>query len=46
MKIRMARALTKPTITERGTNRISFATPSGAERRPGRPRPRMTVATR
>ncbi len=27
MKIRMARASTKPTITERGTNRISFATP-------------------
>ena len=27
----MARALTKPTITERGMNRISCATPSEAE---------------
>ena len=27
MKIRIARALTKPTITERGMNRMSFATP-------------------
>ena len=32
-KIKMARALTNPTITERGMNRISFATP---------PRPRAT----
>ena len=31
MKIRMASALTKPTITQRGTNRISRATPSEAE---------------
>ncbi len=28
MKIRMARELTKPTITERGMKRINFATPS------------------
>ena len=30
-KIRIASALTKPTMTERGTNRISLATPSSAE---------------
>ena len=31
MKIRIASALTKPTITLRGTNRISLATPSEPE---------------
>ena len=31
MKIRIARALTKPTMTLRGMNRMSFATPSEAE---------------
>lgn len=30
MKIRIAKELTKPTITERGMKRMSFATPSTA----------------
>ena len=42
---RMPRALTKPTITERGTNRISLATPS-APRTIWNTPARMTVAIR
>ncbi|CAM5592439.1 hypothetical protein SANTM175S_00732 [Streptomyces antimycoticus] len=45
MKIRIARALTKPTITERGTKRISFATPSMPSTIWKAPA-RMTAATR
>jgi hypothetical protein len=45
MKIRMARALTNPTMTERGTNRISRATPSAPSAIWKRP-PRITAATR
>ncbi|CAM5727751.1 hypothetical protein SBADM41S_10287 [Streptomyces badius] len=45
MKIRMASALTKPTITERGMNRISFATPS-APRTTWKTPARMTAAMR
>ncbi len=45
MKIRIARALTKPTITERGTNRISFATPRAPSRIWNTPA-RMTAATK
>ena len=44
-KIKMARALTNPTITERGMNRISLATPANASATWMRP-PRMTVAMR
>lgn len=45
MKIRMARELTKPTITERGTNRINFARPSAPSAIWNTPA-RMTAATR
>ena len=41
----MAREFTKPTITERGTNLISLATPSQAEHHLEGP-PRITVAIR
>jgi hypothetical protein len=45
MKMRMAREFTKPTITERGTNRISLATPS-APRTIWNTPARITAATR
>ncbi|CAM5410838.1 hypothetical protein STENM327S_08804 [Streptomyces tendae] len=45
MKMRMARALTKPVITERGTNRINLATPS-VPRTIWKTPARMTAATR
>lgn len=44
MKMRTAGALTKPTITEHGTNRISLATPS-APRTTWKTPSRMTAAT-
>jgi hypothetical protein len=44
-KIKMASALTKPTMTDRGTNRISLATPRAPRITCRRP-PRMTAATR
>ncbi len=46
VKIRIASALTKPTITLRGTNRISFATPEQAQARSAERPARSTVAIR
>ncbi len=45
VKIRIASALTNPTITDRGTNRISFAAPS-PPRISWKIPPRRTVAIR
>ncbi len=45
MKIRIASALTKPTMTLRGRKRISRATPTAARSTCSRP-PRTTAATR
>ncbi len=45
MKMRMASALTNPTITCRGMNRMSFATPTAASRICRTPA-RTTVAMR